>query len=139
MSTNSGPGYAKHPGYRIDIAATGKQVQVFLNGKPVADSVNALRMREENHQPVVYFPRADVYMALLTRTDHATHCPFKGDASYWTIDVGGQVLQNSVWSYENPCDEALPIKGYLAFYRDQVDAWYEDGERVLGIAHGQEG
>jgi uncharacterized protein (DUF427 family) len=139
MSTNSGPGYAKHPGYRIDIAPAGKRVQVFFNGQPVADSRNALLMREENHQPVTYFPRADVDMALLRRTDHATHCPFKGDASYWTLDAGGQTAQDAVWSYEAPCDEVLPIKGYLAFYRDRMEAWYEDDERVLGSAHGHEG
>ncbi|PPR23067.1 MAG: hypothetical protein CFH40_01155 [Alphaproteobacteria bacterium MarineAlpha10_Bin3] len=137
--TNSGPGYAKHPGYRIDIAAMGKQVRVILNGKSLADSVNALEMREENYQPVVYFPPADVDMALLAPTGHTPHCPFKGDASYWTIDAGGRLLQNSVWSYEDPCDEVLPIKGYLAFYRDRMDGWYEGGERVLGIAHGREG
>lgn len=136
---NSGPGYAKHPGYRIDIVPAGKRVQVFFNGESVADSADALLMHEENHQPVYYFPPADVAMALLRRTNRATHCPFKGDASYWSLDAGGQSSENAVWSYQAPCDECLSIKGYLAFYRDRMDAWYEDGERVFGTAHGLEG
>ncbi len=139
MKNDSGPGYAHHPGYRIDIEPVGKRVQVFFNGESIADSVNVLRMREENHQPVDYFPRADVAMPLLRRTDHSTHCPFKGDASYWSIDAGGQSSENTVWSYLEACDEVRAIKGYLAFYRDRMDAWYEDGERVLGIAHGRDG
>lgn len=136
---NSGPGYARHPGYRIEIVPAGKRVQVFFNGQTVADSVDALEMREENHQPVYYFPPADVAMTLMRRTDHATHCPFKGDASYWTLDVGGQSSENAAWSYEAPCDEVRSIQGYLAFYRDRMDEWRENGERVYGTAHGLEG
>ena len=139
MTSNSGPGYAKRPGYRIELVPAGKRVQVFFNGECVADSVDALQMLEENHPPVTYFPPADVTMALLRRTGHATHCPFKGDASYWSLDAGGQSSDNAVWSYQAPCGEVAPIKGYLAFYRDRMDGWYEGGERVLGIAHGREG
>lgn len=133
--TNSGPGYANNPDYRIDIEPAGKSVRIEVDGETIVDSSNALLMREQNHQPVYYFPQADVSMAQFQRTDHSTHCPFKGDASYWTLTVADRALDNVMWSYETPCDEVVAIKGYVAFYRDRLDDWYEDGELILGSAH----
>ena len=132
---NNGPGYAKHPGYRIDIVPAGKAVRIEVMGQVIVDSENALLMIEQNHQPVYYFPQADVKMAYFQRTDNSTHCPFKGDASYWTLTVAGRVLENIMWSYETPCDEVAAIGEYVAFYREQLDDWYEDGELILGSAH----
>lgn len=132
---NSGPGYAKVPDYQIDIAPAGKSVRIEVDGTTVVESQNALLMREQNHQPVYYFPQSDVKMAQFQRTDHSTHCPFKGDASYWTLTVASRVLENVMWSYEAPCDEVAAIKSYVAFYREQLDDWYEDGELILGKAH----
>ena len=65
-------------------------------------------------------------MDLMRRTDHGSHCPFKGDASYWTIEVGGRVAENAVWSYEEPFEAVSAIKDHVAFYRDRMDAWHED-------------
>jgi len=135
-SGNSGPGYAKNPDYRIDIASAGKSVRIEVNGQTIVDSDKALLMREQNHPPVYYFPQSDVKMVNFQRTDNATHCPFKGDASYWTLTVADRVLENVMWSYETPCDEVSDVKEYVAFYRDRLDDWYEDGELILGNAHG---
>ncbi len=85
-------------------------------------------MIEPRHRPVTYFPRADVRMDLMRRTDHGSHCPFKGDASYWTLEVGDRVAKNAVWSYEEPFEAVSAIKDYLAFYRGRMDAWHEDGD-----------
>ncbi|NKB57257.1 MAG: DUF427 domain-containing protein [Alphaproteobacteria bacterium] len=133
---NSGPGYAKKPDYRIDMVPAGKQVRVEVNGQVIADSANVMLMQEQNHKPVCYFPMSDIEMAHFERTDHSTHCPFKGDASYWTLTVGERVLEDVMWGYETPCDEVSGIKGYVALYRDRIDNWYEDGELLLGSAHG---
>jgi hypothetical protein len=80
---------------------------------------------------VSYFPRKDVRMELLQRTDHHTHCPFKGNASYWTLRAGNQVAENVVWSYEHPLIDAQAIQGYLAFDWDAMEAWHEDDRQVL--------
>jgi uncharacterized protein (DUF427 family) len=134
-SGNSGPGYAKVPDYQIDIAPASKSVRIEVNGMTIVESQNALLMREQNHQPVYYFPQSEVKMAQFQRTDHATHCPFKGDASYWTLGVADRVLENVMWSYETPCDEVAAVKAYVAFYREQLDEWFEDDELILGNAH----
>ena len=132
---NSGPGYAKNPDYQIDLEPAGRTVRIEVGGEVIVDSANALLMREQFHQPVYYFPQSEVKMEHFQRTDHETHCPFKGDASYWTLKVAGKVLENVMWSYETPCDEVAPIKAYVAFYRERLDDWYEDGELILGTAH----
>lgn len=116
MADNAAPGFAKHPGYALAIAAADGRVQAVFNGEIIADSTNALAMTETKHDPIFYFPRADVRMDRLTRTGHDTFCPFKGHASYWTIADA----ENTAWSYETPYDEVPEIKDYIAFYGDKV-------------------
>jgi uncharacterized protein (DUF427 family) len=106
----------------------------MLNGKTVADSLNTLLLFETGHRPIYYFPRQDVRADFLKRTDHRTHCPFKGDASYWTLAVGDREVANAVWGYEQPIEAAAPIKGHLAFYWDKVDHWFEEDEEIFGHA-----
>jgi len=101
-----------------------------VGGETIVESRNALTLYETRHPPVYYFPKEDVRMDLLTPTEHRTHCPFKGDATYWTLGVGGRVLENVAWSYENPYPEASEIKGCLAFHASKIDVWWEDGDRV---------
>lgn len=132
---NPSPGFARRPDYSIRITPASHRVRVEFNGEIVADSARVLLMREQDHGPVYYFPRSDVAMKYLQRTDHSTHCPYKGDASYWTLTVGDRASENAVWSYETPYDEVAAIREYLAFYRDRVDAWFEDGEPLLGQPH----
>jgi len=118
--TNPGPGYASHPGHKITIEASSDPVRVELGGETVAESANTLLLRESGYDPVLYFPRGDVAMEMLEQSDHRTRCPFKGEASYWTVRAGGQKAVNAVWSYETPYDEVRQIKGYVAFYPDRV-------------------
>ena len=94
---------------------------VLVAGRVIADTRNALTLKEASYQPVLYIPRADTEMSLLAPTDHRTHCPYKGDANYFTISVDGRSAENAVWSYEQPYPAMAEIKGHLAFYPDRVD------------------
>ena len=115
-----------HPPRRIDVEACATRVRVEFGGEAVADSTRALVMREADYAPVHYFPREDVRMDLLIRTAHTTRCPYKGAASYWTVEAGGRTAENAVWSYERPIPGMTGIGGYLAFYRDRMDVWSEE-------------
>ncbi len=125
------PGFAKHPEYRVELLACPKRVRATFGGETLADSTGALLMRETGIAPVYYFPRADVRLDLMERTEHATFCPFKGEASYWTLAAGGRRAENAAWSYETPYREVHEIGGYLAFYRDRMDQWHEEDEEVF--------
>ncbi len=113
--------YHKVPHYRVDLEPNPKRVRVAVGPETIAESARSLTMLETKHDPVVYIPREDVRMDLLERTDRETFCPFKGEASYWTIRVGDQVRENAVWSYEDPFDEVAGLKDYIAFYTDRVE------------------
>jgi len=119
--SNSGPGYKKNPEHRIETKRAEVRVQVIFNGEVIADSEDAIKMEENGYAPVFYLPRKDVKMERLSRTTHRTHCPFKGDASYFTLS-NGRTSENAVWSYEQPFDEVSLIKEGLAFYPDRVDS-----------------
>jgi class 3 adenylate cyclase/uncharacterized protein (DUF427 family) len=106
--------------YELRFERPGKRVHVEFNGVLVADSRRAVVLHETRLAPAYYFPAEDVKMELLTKTAHSTHCPFKGDASYWTLRVGGRVADNAAWGYEKPYPDAAPLKGYVSFYRDKV-------------------
>jgi uncharacterized protein (DUF427 family) len=110
------------PDHPITITPNPKRVVVMLGGKVVADTKAALSLREASYPAVQYIPRADVDMALLERTDHATYCPYKGDAAYYGIPSGGERSANAAWTYEAPYDAVATIKEHLAFYPDRVDA-----------------
>ena len=124
MSANSGPGFKKYPNHRITTKPAGVRVQVKFKGELIADTRDALELHEPHvgHvvAPVIYYiPRKDVKMERLVRTSHETHCPFKGQASYYSLKDGPE---NAVWTYEQPYDEMLAIKEMLAFYPDKVDS-----------------
>src|SRR5262245_37255341 len=119
MSGNNAPGFKKHPEHTITTRPAGAHVRVTFRGEVIADSSEAIRLEEGRYPAVFYIPRKDVNMSRLARTQHSTHCPFKGDASYYSI-VGGPT--NAVWSYEKPYDEMAAIKDLLAFYPDKVDS-----------------
>ncbi|WP_410603116.1 DUF427 domain-containing protein [Amycolatopsis sp. lyj-90] len=110
---------ASHP---ITVAPNKGRVVVTVGGKVVADSANALTLQEANYPPAQYIPRADVDFDVLERTDHSTYCPFKGDASYYSIRTGDGVAENAVWTYEAPHDAVAEIKDHVAFYPSKVDA-----------------
>lgn len=110
------------PDHPIAIEPSGKRVRVRFAGAVVADTTEALVLREASYPPVYYIPRQHADMRLFTRTAHTTHCPYKGDASYFTIVADGRSAANAVWSYEQPYPAVAEIKEYLAFYPDRVDA-----------------
>jgi len=110
------------PDHPIDIEPNPNRVRVLVDGEIVADTLRALTMRESTYEPVFYIPREDVRMPLLERTEHKTHCPYKGDASYYTLRVGERVAANAAWSYEDPFPALRAIAGRLAFYPQRVDA-----------------
>lgn len=109
---------ADHP---ITIQPNPARVRVSVAGRAVADTREALTLREAAYPPVQYIPRKDVDMSLLERTDHATYCPYKGECAYYSIPAGGERTANAVWTYEDPFAAVAEIKGHLAFYPDRVD------------------
>jgi uncharacterized protein (DUF427 family) len=115
---------ADHP---ITIEPGPARVRVTVGGHVVADTRHALTLRESDYPAVHYIPRDDADMSLLTRTDNGTYCPYKGDASYYSVTNGGKRAVNAVWTYEAPFDAVAPIKDHLAFYPDRVDAIEELG------------
>ncbi len=129
--SNPAPGFVKHPGYSIKLEPCAKRVRVFLGDECIAESTATLLMCEGRYVPIYYFPRDDVRMDLLKRTDHHTYCPFKGEASYWTVNAGGKSAENAVWGYNTPYDEMAALKDYVAFYWDRMDAWFEEDEEVF--------
>ena len=108
------------PDHPITITANPKRVRVSAGGIVIADTTRALTLKEASYPAVQYIPRGDANMALLARSDRVTHCPYKGDANYFSIDAGGKTLENSIWSYETPFPAMTEISGYLAFYPDKV-------------------
>ena len=119
MSANSAPGFAQHPDQRITTRPAGLRVQVRLNGELIADSRNAIELKEGSYPAVYYLPRKDVNMDRLVPSTQQTYCPFKGTASYFSLKNGAE---NAVWSYEAPYDEMSVIKDRLAFYPGRVDS-----------------
>ncbi len=110
------------PDHPITIEKTPQRVRVTIAGKTIADSRDALTLREASYPPVQYVPRKDVDFALLERTTHTSHCPYKGDASYYSIAPGGTRSENAVWTYETPNPAVAQIKEHVAFYPNRVDA-----------------
>jgi len=127
QTAGPGPGFAKKPEHTVTLEREGKRVSVVFNGETIAESTNAVTLHEANYPPMYYLPREDVRAEVLTATAHHTHCPFKGDASYWSIKVGDKDSENAVWSYEIPFDEVAEIKDHMAFYPDRMDAISVDG------------
>ena len=123
---NPAPGYATKPEHRVDLVAETRRVRVTFAGTVIADSSASLRVEETGHGPVHYLPEKDVRLDLMRPTEHKTFCPFKGDCSYWTVEVddGGtkRRSENAVWAYRAPYDEAKGLAGHYAFYQSRVDA-----------------
>jgi uncharacterized protein (DUF427 family) len=111
-----------HP---IRIEPNPHRVRVQLGGKTVVDTTRALTLFEAAYPGVQYVPREDADMSMLTRTDHHTRCPYKGEASYFSIKADGKVAENAVWTYEQPIPGVAQIAGYLAFYPNKVEITVE--------------
>lgn len=120
------------PKHRIFVHEVPKRIRIELAGKTVADTTDAVMLHESNMLPVYYLPLDDVRQDLIEPTDHSTHCPFKGDASYWSITVGDTVAENVIWGYPKPNEELPVLKGKVAFYLDRMDAVYEEDDMIVG-------
>ena len=115
------------PDHPITIQRNPSRVIVSVAGRVIADTREALTLREAAYPAVQYVPSKDVDMSLLERTNHATYCPFKGDCAYYSIPVGGERSVNAVWTYEEPYASVDEIKNHVAFYPDRVDSIEERG------------
>jgi len=112
--------FHEHPDYRIDLEPNAERIRVRFAGEVVADSERTLTVHETKHDPVVYFPQQDLVACFFERTAHSSFCPFKGEASYWTIRVGEHVSENAVWAYADPFEEVAGLAEHVAFYPDRV-------------------
>jgi uncharacterized protein (DUF427 family) len=124
---NPAPGFVTRPDHRVDLLPETRRVKVVFGGMTIADTGAALRVEETGHGPVLYVPEKDVRLDLMHPTGHHTHCPYKGQASYWTIELSPtsgakQHSENAVWAYPSPYDEVSGLAGYYAFYPDRVES-----------------
>jgi uncharacterized protein (DUF427 family) len=108
------------PDHPITIRPNPRRIRVSANGVVIADTTRALTLKEANYPAVQYVPREDANMALLRRTDRVTHCPYKGDANYFTVVTDGKAVENAIWTYEKPFPAMAEISGHLGFYSDKV-------------------
>jgi uncharacterized protein (DUF427 family) len=108
------------PDHPITVTSNPKRIRVLANGIVVADTAEALTLKEASYPAVQYVPRKDANMVLLERTDRVTYCPYKGDANYFSVIAGGKTIENAIWTYETPFPAMAEISGHLAFYPDKV-------------------
>jgi uncharacterized protein (DUF427 family) len=143
MSLTKGPGpLSTQPAGRTNYAVEGpahrllfephpRRFRAEVDGVTVLDTVGGHLLHESNHLPKLYVPLADLDAEWMERTDKSTHCPFKGDASYWSLRVGDRVVENAIWAYEDPIDEAHWLRGYACLDWPHADRWFEEDEEVL--------
>jgi uncharacterized protein (DUF427 family) len=120
------------PAHRILFEPHPRRIRAELEGRTVLDTIGGRLLHESNILPRLYVPLEDFDASLMERTDHTTHCPFKGDASYWSLRAGDRVAENAIWAYEDPLPDASWLAGYASMYWDAADAWYEEDEQVVG-------
>ena len=124
---------APPPGRALYLEPTPKRIRVRLGGETIADSRRAMMLHESGLLPRYYLPPEDVRPELLEPTDHATHCPKKGDATYWTVRAGDAVAENAAWAYPEPLDHAPPaLRGLVSFDDGKIDGWLEEDEEIRG-------
>ncbi|HEV2062275.1 MAG TPA: DUF427 domain-containing protein [Solirubrobacteraceae bacterium] len=120
------------PAHRLWLEDYPHRLRAVVDDRVVLDSTRAKVLHETGHQIVPYVPLADFEEATLQRSDTTTHCPFKGDASYWSLVVGDRVVEDAVWAYEQPIDEARWLRGLAALKWDVADAWYVEDDVAFG-------
>lgn len=116
------------------VRPTTRRVRVIFNGQTIADSTRAIQILETSHPPTYYIPQADLHMPSLTATPHRSFCEYKGQAHYWTLQVGERQSVNVAWSYPRPNVAYQAITDHLAFYASRVDACFVDEEQVQAQA-----
>lgn len=123
------------PDHPITIEPAGQRWRARYEDHVIADSADAVVLREADYPPVIYFPRKDVAMEYLAPTEHSTHCPYKGDASYFSLNMDGDLAENAVWTYEQPFEAMELIRERVAFYPNIVEIYRVDDAEVN--PHGQ--
>lgn len=118
--------HARDPYTRVDILPSGRRVRVEIDGVTVADSTNTSFLLETNLPTRYYFPKTDVRMDLLTPTDNATHCPYKGTARYWSLTVNGETYKDVLWGYDTPLPESQKIMGLVSFYNEKANIYVDE-------------
>jgi len=118
--------HARDPYTRLDLIPSSRRVTVEINGVQVADTTNAVMLFETGLPTRYYIPKTDIRLDLLTETDTATYCPYKGKARYWSVEAGGETFTDHVWGYDTPLPESSQIAGLVSFYNEKVDI-YVDG------------
>lgn len=114
------PGHRKWPDHKVEEQRLKERMRVEAAGRTIAESADIIRVREDGHPDRYYFPRADIDMSLLARTDSTTKCPFKGTARYYSVNVADNHLEDAAWTYEEPYEEHGALKNRVAFYHDKV-------------------
>jgi len=120
--------------YVVSTEVVQHTLRAEISGETIVESRKALALYGTRHSPVYYFPKEDVRMDLLSPTEHRTHCPFKGDATYWSVTVGGQTLENVTWRYESFYPDASEIIEYIAFNASKIDSLWKDAGKCVAHA-----
>lgn len=120
--------HARDPYTRLDILPSSRRVRIEVDGETVADTTNASFLYETGLPTRYYMPKTDVRMDLLTPTDTETHCPYKGTARYWSVDVNGETYEDIVWGYDTPLPESQKVTGMVAFYNEKVDIFVDEAK-----------
>ncbi|MDE0029581.1 MAG: DUF427 domain-containing protein [Deltaproteobacteria bacterium] len=123
--------YGERTEHWLDFEESPRRVRVRFGGETLADTKRAMLLREAGHVPVYYFPQEDVRMDLLTPNDHHSQCSVKGEASYWDITAGSKTAESAAWSYLDPKPGSRDIAGYLSFYWNRMDGWYEEEDEIF--------
>lgn len=118
--SNPAPGFVSNPSKEITVEPYDRRVTVMADGAIIANTDRALMLSETPYPPVLYIPFDDIDFSRLEKTAHATHCPYKGDASYWSVEALGEKGANAMWAYEAPYDEVVDIRDHGAFYPNKV-------------------
>lgn len=123
--------YGEHPEHWLDFEESPRRVRVKFGGETLVDTKRAMLLREAGHVPVYYFPPEDVRMEFLTPNDRHTRCSVKGEASYWDVAAGGKTAESAAWSYPDPLAQSREIAGYVSFYWNRMDGWYEEEDEIF--------
>ena len=126
------------PDHPITITAGAGRMRVRFDDHVIADTAKALTLQEASYAPVTYFPRDDVETGYLSRTSTVSHCPYKGDATYYSVRLDGRLVEDAAWSYESPYPAMEQIRGHLAFYPDKLEV-YEVNDAELHARRRVEG
>jgi len=120
------------PAHQLFFEDFPRRVRAIFNGEVILDTRRGKLLHETGLLPQLYVPRQDVLLNLLEATDHSTHCPFKGDASYWSIRSAERIAENAAWAYPEPLEDTLWLRDYVAFYWNALDGWFDEDEEVRG-------